>query len=217
MTNWVTPGQAMETLARMHDLSGRFGNFETCVQVAEETIMGRLAAGQLPTIASHVEHCPFEGFPFTTRGEPVPVKFWNEWMAARSVEREADWIVGDFRYSHGEDWTSEECWGKAFEVKFDAHALSWMRNDTNQSNTLPNKANGKGRGMAEWWPDFVAELVAYISEVGLPDGIGHQGQTLIYKEVSNRLALAGKADPERTTTQETINAVLRRMRQPENT
>lgn len=69
-----------------------------------------------------------------------------------------------------------------------------------------------GRPLAAWWPDFVAELVAYTVEVGLPAGIGHQGQSEVIKDVSKRLQERGKEEPSRSQIQEAVNAVLRRMR-----
>jgi hypothetical protein len=75
-----------------------------------------------------------------------------------------------------------------------------------------DSGEGRGRPLAEWWPDFVAELAAYVSEGLLPDGIGHQGQGEVFSEVSARLVRRDKLPPDRTQTQEAINAVLRRMR-----
>lgn len=73
-----------------------------------------------------------------------------------------------------------------------------------------------GRPLAHWWPDFVAELVAYTVEVGLPDGIGHQGQSEVIKEVCSRLQARGKAEPSRSQIQDAVNALLRRMRSAGN-
>ena len=69
-----------------------------------------------------------------------------------------------------------------------------------------------GRPLANWWPDFVAELVAYSVEVGMPEGIGHQGQSEVIRDVCARLQERGKEEPSRTQIQEAVNAVLRRMR-----
>ncbi len=76
----------------------------------------------------------------------------------------------------------------------------------------PTEAPPVGRPLAAWWPDFVAELVAYTVQVGLPDGIGHQGQSEVIKEVCARLQVRGKEEPSRSQIQESVNAVLRRMR-----
>lgn len=73
-----------------------------------------------------------------------------------------------------------------------------------------------GRPLAAWWPDFVAELVAYTVDVGLPPGIGHQGQSEVIKDVCARLQERGKEEPSRSQIQEAINAVLRRMRSAGN-
>ncbi len=76
----------------------------------------------------------------------------------------------------------------------------------------PFDARTAGRPLAAWWPDFVAELVAYTVEVGLPEGIGHQGQSEVIREVCSRLQARGKEEPSRSQIQEAVNAVLRRMR-----
>jgi hypothetical protein len=76
----------------------------------------------------------------------------------------------------------------------------------------PQSNAGVGRPLADWWPDFVAELVAYAISPGLPPGVGHKGQSQVIKEVSERLQERGKGEPSRTQIQDTVNAVLRRMR-----
>ena len=78
-----------------------------------------------------------------------------------------------------------------------------------QTDTVSGKG---GRPTADWWPDFVAELVAYAKSPGLPPGVAHVGQSQVIKEVCERLAERGKEEPTRTQIQEVVNAVLRRDR-----
>ncbi|MFC3175411.1 hypothetical protein ACFOD9_14225 [Novosphingobium bradum] len=126
MANWVNPAEAVQSLARLHEMSGRLADFDVCLNAAEETLLARLASGQVPTRASFVEYTSTEEFLVTKTDEAVPKTFWRNWVAARPIDREADWIVGDFRYDHGADWSDLPCWGKAFGVAFEASALPWM-------------------------------------------------------------------------------------------
>ena len=80
----------------------------------------------------------------------------------------------------------------------------------------PVESPSVGRPLAAWWPDFVAEIVAYAVEVGMPEGVGHQGQSVVIKDVCTRLQERNKEEPSRTQIQEAVNAVLRRMRSAGN-
>lgn len=73
-----------------------------------------------------------------------------------------------------------------------------------------------GRSMAATWPDWVAELVSYIHENGIPDGEGAAGVDVMLRAVAEGLALRGIEGPSRTTAQKTMRAVLLRLRAAEN-
>lgn len=97
-----------------------------------------------------------------------------------------------------------------------AALLDTIKQNAAELQKSPTRLNAVGRRRAEWWPDFVAELVIYVQEVGIPDGIGHQGQSQVFNDVSERLEEREKLLPDRSQTQETINAVLRRLRSAGN-
>jgi hypothetical protein len=80
--------------------------------------------------------------------------------------------------------------------------------------TATPKAKG-GRKMSASWPDWVAELVAYIHESGVPEGEGTAGVDVVLKAVADQLASRGLEGPARSTVQETMRAVLLRLRAPE--
>jgi len=232
MKNWVNPAEAVQSLARLHDLSGRFADFDVCLNAAEETVLARLASGQVPTRASFVEYTSTEEFLVTKTDEAVPETFWRSWVAARPIEREADWIVGDFRYDHGADWSDFPCWGKAFGVAFEVSALPWMdacqvapedlsrivelesaldEMTTSQTSALPSRS-GKGRPAANWWPAFAEELAVYLHDSGPPQGTGTEGQSEMLAVIFRRMNERGHGEPSRSTVQPVINAVLQRVR-----
>lgn len=69
-----------------------------------------------------------------------------------------------------------------------------------------------GRKLSPSWPQWVAEVVAHIHENGIPEGEGASGVDVMLKNVSDRLAEQGLEGPARTTSQETMRAILLRMR-----
>lgn len=134
-----------------------------------------------------------------------------------------EWAFGDNRFTtalcppdtafydsaYFEEWFS--AWGiEVWPRVIDGEIPEW---DSAPPTPPPSKG---GRPLAEWWPDFVAELVAYTVDTGLPPGVGHQGQSDVIKEVSARLQERGKEEPSRSQIQEVVNAVLRRMRSAGN-
>lgn len=138
-----------------------------------------------------------------------------------------EWVFSQNRFStascppdtetHDKSYFEE--WFSAWDIEIRLPAVEDA--DSNTEHELaceiePSDAPTVGRPLAHWWPDFVAELVAYTVEVGLPDGIGHQGQSEVIKEVCLRLQVRGKAEPSRSQIQDAVNAVLRRMRSAGN-
>ena len=69
-----------------------------------------------------------------------------------------------------------------------------------------------GRKMSASWPDWVAELVAYVHENGIPEGQGAAGVDVVLKAVADRLAYRGLEGPARSTAQDAVRAVLLRLR-----
>ena len=154
----------------------------------------------------------------------IPSQFWLD-ANQEGITRNYKYEHNDFSFSSKGLYVKEYSYGKAFDVHFFSVNLPspFLREHISDINATEQNSSageclstGQGRPREEWWPDFVAELVAYVKEVGIPDGIGHQGQSVVLKEVSDRLVSRGKPEPGRTQTQDTINAVLRRLRSAGN-
>ncbi|MEP2734825.1 MAG: hypothetical protein ABJP34_00885 [Erythrobacter sp.] len=65
----------------------------------------------------------------------------------------------------------------------------------------------------EKWIDWIAELVAYMHEDGIPDGDYASGQDEVIAAVDSRLAKRGKGTLSRSTVQPTVREVLIRIRE----
>lgn len=220
MVDWVIPQDAIEALARRHDLAGRFADYEVCLRAAEETIMGRLVAGRLPTIASYVKVTPGplgDEWLVEHHDEAVPAYFWLRWSRADVIQREADWLVGDFKFDDG-DSDGHPAWGQAFDVRFDADSFPGL----DLSSPKPAESNpseqgsNRGRKPANWWPDFAEELAIYCLKEDPPEGSGTEGQSEMIDAIFGRMAARGKSEPSRTTVQPVINEILRRWRSAGN-
>lgn len=207
---WIRPHDAVEALARQHDLCGRYAEYEMCIRVAEETIMARLEAGLIETCASYFQFFGLSGWEQESRDEAVPPSFWRDWNAATPIMREADWIAGDFRYEHSPEWSSESVWGRVFNVRFANGSIPGAVVDPSP---LPAaSASGRGRPPAPWWPAFAEELAIWLHDNGLPSGAGTDGQSEMIDGIFDSLANAGKPVPTRTTVQPVVNSVLLRLR-----
>ncbi len=71
---------------------------------------------------------------------------------------------------------------------------------------------GGGRPMSPLWPEWVAELVAHIHEEGIPKGVANDGAEALITRVADGLAARGLEGPSRSTVQDAVQAVLRRLR-----
>lgn len=220
MVDWVIPQDALKALAKQHDLSGRYGDYDVCLRAAEETIIGRLAAGRLPTLASYVKITPSltaDEWHDEHHDSPVPDSFWGRWSRVDVSHREADWLVGDFKFddSEAEHFPS---WGQAFDVRFDADSFPNLDfTATEPAEAKPSEqGSSRGRKPANWWPDFAEELAMYCLKEDLPDGSGTEGQSEMIDAIFGRMASHGKSEPSRTTVQPVINEILRRWRSAGN-
>ncbi|MEG8032659.1 hypothetical protein QP179_14180 [Sphingomonas aurantiaca] len=78
-----------------------------------------------------------------------------------------------------------------------------------------SKRSRGGRKPSNWWPHFATELAVYIHEIGIPDGIGADGQGEIIAAVQKRMSERGnEAIPDRSSIQPVIQAMLDRLRHP---
>lgn len=222
MGNWISLATAIDDLARRHDLTRRYADYDVCVRIAEDAMMSRLAEGLLPTIASLVQIAPSADetdFLDEIREGSVPVQFWNRWIRCPESKREAEWVTGDFKYDNAKgvsDWRVN--WGKAFDVRIDAAALLWIADGENGAlDVEPGQVTKtRGRPPANWWPYFAEELAVYVHENGIPTGKGTEGQSELIDAIFRRMAESGKVEPTRSTVQLVINAVLKRLRSAGN-
>lgn len=194
-----------------------------------------MKAGQLPARAKNVD-MEFESFQRSENtlkfqkalGEymDVPIEFWELLSDCKPQSQSIDWASGDFSCEHVL-WSKN---GKVPEhavhcvvmgLEIDASHLPRGISAVEAfqvpgSNQLPEKIRHGGRRPANWWPDFAEELAVYIHECGLPDGIGHDGQSAVIDSIFARMAERGKSEPGRGTVQPVVNAILRRIRSAGN-
>ena len=173
------------------------------------TILTRAYAGLIRTRA--------EAMVFGDRGETdfeIPRRFW---WAKGYAAIEQNWDTGDFATAAipgGADRV------QAFGVRFHRAGLEKMIpgafNETPTPVTNDSPKESGGRPMSALWPEWVAELVAHIHETGFPAGEGHQGAEELITRIGDGLALRGLEGPSRSTVQETVKAVLRRVRNAGN-
>lgn len=142
---------------------------------------------------------------------PLPLRFW---WAEGEPALEQDWMTGDFA-----TWIDQSFRWQAFGVEFDRRGVEQMLVPVSgpllssvEAPLKPSAGQNRGRPAANWWPDFAEELAFYIHECGLPEGQGAVGQSEVIEEVFNRLAAAGKPEPNRTSVQRVVSNVLRRSR-----
>lgn len=137
----------------------------------------------------------------------VPIKFW--WADGHEALTQ-NWDTGDF-----ETWSDRKHL-RAFGVRFHRDDLERMVPAAFEAKLEPpprdEARNAGGRRMSELWPDWVAELALQIHESGIPPGAGSQGADELIAMIAARLSERGLDAPARTTVQETVTAVLRRLR-----
>tara|TARA_R110002096_G_scaffold257381_1_gene450754 strand:- start:75010 stop:75609 length:600 start_codon:yes stop_codon:yes gene_type:complete len=79
------------------------------------------------------------------------------------------------------------------------------------------KINTLDKPKSNNWNHWIAELIAYYHENGLPPGVGHTGQSTIIDAIEERLIARNCKSLSRTIVQETVNTVLDRMREDTST
>jgi len=226
---WLPAFAAFEALRNQYEASGFYDFEDACGRAASDTLLRRLKAGQLPSrAASYYEEWdwPFDEevqpppSPDADGMIPVPQAFWASLAASTPVNREADWLAGDFEFkviaASGRTGWGQNGEGVALGLEIDINYFPlWDGDKDIQTTQSPSQRSG-GRPAANWWPDFAEELAVYIHENGIPAGHGHEGQTVLMDAVFARMAEQGKPEPGRGTVQAVVNAVLRRVRSAGN-
>lgn len=137
----------------------------------------------------------------------VPAKFW---WAEGDVALKQNWEVGDFS-----TWIDRRVQYQIFGVRFlreDLKRLVPARPAALAQQPPQAQRHTGGRPMSELWPDWVAELVSYIHDHGIPPGSGSTGADDLISRVDDRLSEKGLDAPSRSTVLVTAKAVLRRLR-----
>jgi hypothetical protein len=131
------------------------------------------------------------------------------WWADGGTELIQNWEVGDF-----ETWFHGKVRCQTFGVRFLRADIARMipRAKFPGAGAPAATRETAGRPMSALWPDWVAELVAYIHEEGIPEGVGSAGADELVNTIGNRLAERELEAPGRTTLLTTAKAVLRRLR-----
>lgn len=226
-TVWVPAFAAFDTLRKQYEASNFYADDEVCRRVANDTLLRRLKAGQLPARAAQISLTWDASFgmdppdPIDADGDgrlAIPVLFWQHFQASESVDRQSDWLAGDFsftRFGVTRGGFIPSCEGRVIGLEVGAnHLPPDINSKTGPVQTAGTR--GGGRTAANWWPDFAEELAVYIHENGLPDGQGHDGQSALIDAVFARMVERGKPEPGRGTVQPVVNAVLRRIRSAGN-
>lgn len=145
--------------------------------------------------------------PDSRQNHPVPTQFW--WAEGHEALTQ-NWETGDF-----ETWIDKRFHMKAFGVTFHRDDVRRMAPaGFPEAKTTEEPTNLGGRSMSRLWPAWVAELAAYVHETGIPEGVGTKGADGLIEAIAGRLAGRGIDSPSRSTVQETVNAVLVRLRNP---
>lgn len=136
----------------------------------------------------------------------IPPEFW--WATGHEALTQ-NWETGDF-----DTWIDRKLHLRAFGVRFHREDVRQMIPAAFLANPAPKAEprNPGGRRMSELWPEWVAELVAHVHESGIPAGSGTQGADELIATIDGGLAERGLEAPSRSTVQETVTAVLRRLR-----
>lgn len=223
---WIPAYLALSRLRKQYEAAEIFANDEICVQAATDTLIRRLRSGQLPSRASSYKF--FEEFAPDDESPPrpqdadgyytVPSSFWAALASCNHLSREEDWVAGDFEYRHDEAYNTHE--GSVIGLELDGRKLPVAHSELTEPNGSSERKSfdGKsgGRPAAKWWADFAEELVVYVYENGLPEGVGHDGQSELIDAIFARMTEQGKTEGGRGTVQPVINAVLDRLRSAKN-
>ena len=158
----------------------------------------------------------------------IPAWFWEH--CAMGPDAILDWQSGTFagRGRIDGDLHKVRIKGAEFDVSGIIELEAMLREQDNGDVQKPVPATGTrpdtptepgargGRQKSEKWADWIAELVSYIHEEGIPNGSGAEGQDAVIGAVDERLAAQGFESLSRTTVQPVVRAALVRLRSAGN-
>lgn len=195
------------------------------VREAERMILRRARTGLLASRCSRIWWRTRDRYGASDQEDTnvaVPDWFWEECLDDPDVV--LDWISGEFvgRGIVDDDECKVRVSGVEFEIAGIVALEVFEREQSGQDGNAKEHAASESdppatvanptRKLNELWLPWVAELVAYVHEDGIPPGVGSQGQQKIIKDVDDRLAKAGLPTLGRTTVQPVVQAVLDRIR-----
>ena len=123
--HWISSAEAIETLARRYDGSGRCADHEASLALAEDALLKRLVNSALRARASRGQMCWGDPLGDETvsnfDNECLPSSFWSSLSQCGDADRQIDWILGDFSFNSG---TGQSCaTGNAFDVHFEVGGI----------------------------------------------------------------------------------------------
>ena len=141
------------------------------------------------------------------RMPPFRIGFGSTVLAA--LTSVLNWNAGNL-FGHGEiDGTlyTVRILGVQFDVAGIVELEGMLLSDNRDDGTDDSVADavaaaappiGAGRPRSEKWSDWIAELVAYVHDEGIPDGVGTEGQEPVIAAVDSRLIeqREGRAEPD---------------------
>lgn len=205
------------------------GALQCGIDEAEQLILRRARTGLLASRCSRIWWRTKDRYGDSDQEDTnvaVPDWFWEECLDHEDAV--LDWTLGEFIGRGVVD--DDECKVRLSGVEFEvAGIVELERFEREQRARLPSSLGEEAgqpsspaivanptRRLNELWLPWVAELVAYLHQEGVPPGVGSQGQQQIIRAVDDRLAKAGVATLGRTTVQPVVQAVLDRMRSAED-
>lgn len=188
------------------------------------TIVQWARAGRLRTRASSA-HGFFGGHIIDERDWPIPVEFWQQVGEHHDIA----WQTGNLELGL-EDNPGYDCRRHrnmpapvVIDVRVNTIDLDELLDSVSQTAAPTTTANPThatvargGRPAAKWWSAFAEELAVYIYNKGLPEGTGSEGQSTVIQDVFSGMQAKDVAEPNRTSVQLVVNAVLKRCREAGN-
>lgn len=154
----------------------------------------------------------------------IPDWFWEN--CASGPDAILDWKSGTFagRGIVDGEMHKVRIRGAEFDIDGIVDLEAMLRNQSEvESDTRdsvppdnPQTSPQGGRPKSEKWSHWIAELVSYIHDEGIPGGSGVEGQDAIIGSVDERLIARGLEGLGRSTVQPVVRAVLLRLRSAEN-
>ena len=153
--HWISSAEAFDLVTQRYDLSGRYADLDVCRAVAEDALLKRLSGAALRARAAKGRMRSGDPFGFEEEADFVndliPAKFWLSLRRSEDVDREIDWVLGDFTFAIGQDehCASGEAFGVFFEVAGIPGAEALLQSES--SSQFVSQEGGRGRPAKYDW------------------------------------------------------------------